>query len=94
MPEKTGKYLTMKKDASFTTVAAVLINLIAWSSSANAVGTDFSFIERAGGQNESLIADARFHRQDFDGVGAKATFIGPLFDTNGNYLVAPGETWT
>ncbi|MCG8434486.1 MAG: hypothetical protein MJA83_10680, partial [Gammaproteobacteria bacterium] len=58
-----------------------------------AIPTTSTLIERTLAGASRNILDARFHRQEYEVIAARARFQGPLFDDEGNYLVEPGENW-
>jgi hypothetical protein len=51
-------------------------------------------VERQANGDTRPVREARFDRENFDGIGASARLNGRLFDAGGRYLVNVGDTWT
>lgn len=64
-----------------------------FSFSANAVDTQFNPIQKGPTTSYAVLGDT-FDRETYEAAGAEALFLGTLWDEDGNYLVAPGSTWT
>ncbi|HEX7048045.1 MAG TPA: hypothetical protein VF275_10805 [Gammaproteobacteria bacterium] len=67
--------------------------LFVFSLPAHAAETQFNPVQKGPATAYVPLGDT-YEREIYDAAGAQALFLGNLWDEDGNYLIAPGSTWT